>query len=86
MNEVEEWAVTEYAATILAGVGLAVAFFPGLAGVAITSILWGVVHLTIGFAIAAMWMRLPIADDPPEASRSILSSYRSAGRTPTPRP
>lgn len=36
-------------------IGLAVAFFPALAGVAITSILWGVVHLTLGFAIAAMW-------------------------------
>jgi BASS family bile acid:Na+ symporter len=40
-------------------IGLAVAFFPELAGVAITSILWGVVHLTIGFAIAAVWMRMP---------------------------
>ncbi|MBO6719723.1 MAG: bile acid:sodium symporter family protein [Rhizobiaceae bacterium] len=43
-------------------IGLAVAFFPGLAGVAITSILWGVVHLTIGFAIAAAWKRLPVAE------------------------
>lgn len=48
-------------------IGLAVAFFPELAGVAITSILWGVVHLTIGFAIAAAWMRLPIVDDPQAA-------------------
>jgi BASS family bile acid:Na+ symporter len=67
-------------------VGLAVAFFPQLAGVAITSILWGVVHLTLGLAIAALWMRMPIADDPPEASRLILSSCRSAARTPSPRP
>jgi BASS family bile acid:Na+ symporter len=66
-------------------IGLAVAFFPELAGVAITSILWGVVHLTIGFAIAAMWMRMPIADDPAAASRSLLSSYPSASRTPAPR-
>ena len=29
-------------------IGLAVVFFPALAGVAITSILWGVVHLTLG--------------------------------------
>ncbi len=36
-------------------IGLALAFFPALAGVAITSILWGVVHLTLGFAIAAVW-------------------------------
>jgi BASS family bile acid:Na+ symporter len=43
-------------------IGMAVVFFPALAGVAITSILWGVVHLTLGFAIAAMWMRVPIAD------------------------
>lgn len=43
--------------------GLAVVFFPALAGVAITSILWGVVHLTLGFAMAAMWRRMPIADD-----------------------
>jgi BASS family bile acid:Na+ symporter len=43
-------------------IGMAVVFFPALAGVAITSILWGVVHLTLGFAIAAIWMRVPIAD------------------------
>ncbi len=44
-------------------IGLAVTFFPALAGVAITSILWGVVHLTVGSGIAALWMRVPIADD-----------------------
>lgn len=43
-------------------IGLAVAFFPALAGVAITAILWGVVHLTFGFALAAIWMRVPIAN------------------------
>jgi bile acid:Na+ symporter, BASS family len=43
-------------------VGLAVAFFPALAGVAITSILWGITHLTLGFVLAAVWMRVPIAD------------------------
>jgi BASS family bile acid:Na+ symporter len=52
-------------------IGLAVAFFPGLAGVAITSILWGVVHLTLGFAIAAMWMRMPIAGEPQEALTAV---------------
>lgn len=41
-------------------IGMAVAFFPALAGVAITSILWGVVHLTFGFALAAVWMRIPV--------------------------
>jgi BASS family bile acid:Na+ symporter len=48
-------------------IGLAVAFFPELAGVAITSILWGVVHLSVGFAIAAMWMRIPVPDNPQAA-------------------
>jgi len=41
-------------------IGLAVAFFPELAGVAITSIRWGVVHLTVGFALAALWTRVPL--------------------------
>ncbi len=52
-------------------IGLAVAFFPELAGVAITSILWGVVHLTIGFAIAAVWMRVPIAEYSAVARRAL---------------
>jgi bile acid:Na+ symporter, BASS family len=43
-------------------IGVAVVFFPALAGVAITAISWGVVHLTLGFAIAALWMRVPIAE------------------------
>jgi BASS family bile acid:Na+ symporter len=43
-------------------VGMSVAFFPTVAGVAITSILWGVVHLTLGFAIAGVWMRIPLGD------------------------
>lgn len=51
-------------------IGLAVAFFPGLAGVAVTAILWGVVHLTVGFAIAAVWMRMPIA-----ASRAVEGEF-----------
>jgi BASS family bile acid:Na+ symporter len=41
-------------------IGMAVAFFPTLAGVAITSILWGVVHLTLGSALAVIWMRIPL--------------------------
>ena len=49
-------------------IGLAVAFFPDLAGVAITAILWGAVHLTLGFALAALWMRVPGADDVPAAN------------------
>jgi BASS family bile acid:Na+ symporter len=43
-------------------IGMAVAFFPTLTGVAITAILWGVVHLTLGSALAAIWMRIPIDD------------------------
>jgi BASS family bile acid:Na+ symporter len=38
-------------------IGTAVAFFPSLAGVAVTAALWGVVHLTCGFALAAFWAR-----------------------------
>lgn len=47
---------------VLIAPGLAAVFFPALAGVAITSILWGVVHLTFGFLLAAIWMRVPIDD------------------------
>jgi len=49
-------------------IGMAVVFFPALAGVAITSILWGVVHLTLGFALTAIWMRVPITEGSPETS------------------
>jgi BASS family bile acid:Na+ symporter len=42
-------------------IALAVAFFPSRAGVAVTSALWGVVHVTLGFALAAAWRRVPIA-------------------------
>ena len=38
-------------------IGTAVAFFPTLTGVAVTAALWGVVHLTGGFALAALWAR-----------------------------
>ena len=38
-------------------IGTAVAFFPSLAGVAVTAALWGVVHLIGGFALAAFWAR-----------------------------
>ncbi|HEX6134810.1 MAG TPA: bile acid:sodium symporter family protein [Longimicrobiales bacterium] len=46
-------------------VGMAVAFFPTLAGVAITSILWGTVHLTLGFALAVSWARVPTVEGVP---------------------
>jgi BASS family bile acid:Na+ symporter len=39
---------------------MAVAFFPTLAGVAITAALWGVVHLTFGTALAVVWQRIRI--------------------------
>lgn len=40
-------------------IGMAVAFFPSLAGVAITAILWGIVHLSLGFLLAVTFMRIP---------------------------
>lgn len=54
--------------------GLAVVFFPTLTGVAITAISWGVVHLTLGFAIAALWMRVPIPPGPIEARSAFRST------------
>jgi bile acid:Na+ symporter, BASS family len=41
-------------------IALAVAFFPALAGVAVTSALWGVVHITLGSALAAVWRWRPL--------------------------
>jgi BASS family bile acid:Na+ symporter len=42
-------------------IGLAIAFFPELAGVAITSARWGVVHLVLGCGLALALRRLPVA-------------------------
>jgi BASS family bile acid:Na+ symporter len=39
-------------------IGLGIAFFPSLAGVAAVSILWGVVHLIFGFGLAITWNRI----------------------------
>ncbi len=39
-------------------IGLGIAFFPSLAGVAAVSILWGVVHLTFGSGLAIAWNRI----------------------------
>ena len=39
-------------------IGLGIAFFPSLAGVAAVSILWGVVHLVFGFGLAITWNRI----------------------------
>lgn len=41
-------------------IGLGIAFFPSLAGVAAVSILWGVVHLTLGSGLAIAWNRLAL--------------------------
>jgi BASS family bile acid:Na+ symporter len=41
-------------------IGLGVAFFPSPAGVAAVSILWGVVHLTLGSGLAFAWNRLAL--------------------------
>lgn len=46
-------------------IGTAVAFFPARVGVAVTAALWGVVHLTCGFALAAAW-----AQNPPRAEQT----------------
>jgi len=40
-------------------IGTAVAFFPSHAGVAVTAALWGVVHLTCGFALTSIWAQRP---------------------------
>jgi BASS family bile acid:Na+ symporter len=41
-------------------IGLGIAFFPAFAGVAAVSILWGVVHLTLGSGLAIAWNRLAL--------------------------
>jgi len=46
-------------------IGMAVAFFPALAGVAITAILWGMVHLSLGVLLAAAFRR--VAETPAPA-------------------
>ena len=39
-------------------IGLGIAFFPSLAGIAAVSILWGIVHLTLGTGLALIWSRI----------------------------
>jgi bile acid:Na+ symporter, BASS family len=41
-------------------IGLGIAFFPALAGVAAVSILWGVVHLVFGSGLAITWNRVAL--------------------------
>lgn len=54
-------------------IAMAVAFFPALAGVAVTAALWGVVHLTLGVALAVSWRRVPL-ENRSAASRSEQSA------------
>jgi BASS family bile acid:Na+ symporter len=39
-------------------IGLGITFFPSLAGIAAVSILWGIVHLTLGTGLALVWSRI----------------------------
>jgi hypothetical protein len=39
-------------------IGMGIAFFPSLAGVAAVSILWGVVHLAFGSGLAITWKHI----------------------------
>jgi BASS family bile acid:Na+ symporter len=41
-------------------IGLGIAFFPSLTGIAAVSILWGIVHLTLGFGLAIAWNHIAI--------------------------
>lgn len=41
-------------------IGLGITFFPSLGGIAAVSILWGIVHLTLGFGLAIAWNRIKI--------------------------
>jgi BASS family bile acid:Na+ symporter len=39
-------------------IGLGITFFPSLAGIAAVSVLWGIVHLTLGTGLALVWSRI----------------------------
>jgi bile acid:Na+ symporter, BASS family len=41
-------------------IGLGITFFPSLAGITAVSILWGIVHLTLGTGLALVWSRIKI--------------------------
>ncbi len=41
-------------------IGLGITFFPSLGGIAAVSILWGMVHLTLGSGLALVWNRIRI--------------------------
>lgn len=44
-------------------IGLAVAFFPSLTGVAVTGAIWGAVQILLIVPLVAAWSRMPPADD-----------------------
>ena len=41
-------------------IGLGITFFPSLGGIAAVSILWGIVHLTLGSGLAIAWNQMKI--------------------------
>ena len=41
-------------------IGLGIAFFPSLGGIAAVAILWGIVHLTLGSGLALAWNQIKI--------------------------
>ncbi len=41
-------------------IGMGITFFPSLGGIAAVSILWGIVHLTLGFGLAIVWNRMAL--------------------------
>jgi BASS family bile acid:Na+ symporter len=41
-------------------IGLGITFFPSLGGITAVSILWGIVHLTLGSGLALAWSRQKI--------------------------
>jgi len=42
-------------------IGLGITFFPTLGGIVAVSILWGIVHLTLGFGLAMSWNLIKLA-------------------------
>lgn len=41
-------------------IGLGIAFFPSLASITAVSVLWGIVHLTLGTGLALVWSRIQV--------------------------
>jgi BASS family bile acid:Na+ symporter len=41
-------------------IGLGITFFPSLGGITAVAILWGIVHLTLGFGLAFVWNRMEL--------------------------